>query len=78
VLQAVGNQAQCQRLHGRGGLLLSAAVGRHAGERCNIGQPAPILFAVVLDGQGEPFDRQSLRYVPIMPRYTSTCLQPFG
>lgn len=50
VLQTVGNQTQCQRLDGRRRLLLGAAVRGHAGERRDIGQPPPILFAVVLDG----------------------------
>ena len=54
VLQTVGDQAQCQRLDGRGGLLLGAAVRRHAWERRNIGQPAPVLFPVVLDGSENP------------------------
>jgi len=62
-----GQEAERQRLDGCGGLRPGTAIRRHTGERGNVGQPAPILFAVVLDGQGKSLGSRRRRRVSIMP-----------
>jgi hypothetical protein len=53
MLQAVGNQAQRQRLNRDSGLLLGASIRCHTRKGRDVGKPTAIFLAEVLNGQGE-------------------------
>jgi len=67
VLQAIGYETQCQRLHGDGGLFLGTAVCGHTRKGWNVCEPAAILFTVVFDGQRETVLHSSVRHDSMMP-----------
>ena len=70
VLEPIGNQAQSKRL-GRGRRrLLRTAIGGHARQRWNVGQPAAISLAMVLDGKREAVARSFFQLDPSIPRLT--------
>jgi len=51
MLEAVGDQAQRERLHSRRRLLLGSPICGHAREGWDVRQPAAILLAIILDGE---------------------------
>src|ERR1039457_5894150 len=53
MLQPVGDQSQRKSLHGGRSLLLSPAIGGHAGECLDVCKPAAIFLPIVFDGERE-------------------------
>ncbi len=66
MVQPIGDQAQCQRLHSRRGLVSGATVGRHSRQRRYVGQPSTVILAEVLDCEGEALAWESLHHRPII------------